>query len=321
VVNFEIDVEDGITETNGGEAVLIAGQSNMLSKGTIGARQTVPAGETAIRITNGRRQVIRDVDFVGTFGSSAPLISVNCSGFVPLTDSIIVAKCHDAGTFLDLHPAYTIGKVRGSSSTTIQLAASQVFLDNELNGMIVLITSGTGTGQFRSITDYSRSTNTATVTPPWATSPGLDSGYEIRSNIGTGNYIRLTTNGFVTKPINLPPNWNDMANEIWVDGVKQMSPTLELTISNGVIALSQRNHVVDTESDAATDDLTTINGGIAGRAVILRASHNDRTVVLKTGVGNLKLEGDFPLNNTEDTIMLSYDGTVWLENSRSDNGN
>jgi hypothetical protein len=120
-------------------------------------------------------------------------------------------------------------------------------------------------------------------------------------------------------PVNFPPSWNDLANEILVDGVRQSSPTLELTISNGIITLSQRNHVVDTESDLATDDLTTIYGEIAGQTFLLRAAHDNRTVVVKDG-GNLKLEGDFSLNNTEDTITLYFDGTDWLEKARRDNG-
>jgi hypothetical protein len=238
-----------------------------------------------------------------------------------LTDSIIIAKCLNAGTFLDLHPIYTSAIARaGGANDEIRLAASQVFLDDELNGMMVTITSGTGAGQSRTITNYERASNTADVLPNWITNPAADSVYEIRSNISSGNLIRLTTDGTVAKPINLPPNWNDLANDIWVDGVMQTNPALELTIFNGVITLSQRNHVVDTESDASSDNLDTINGGITGRTIVLRAAHTDRTVVVRDVFGNLKLESDFSLNNTEDTISLFYDGTNWLEKSRQDNG-
>jgi hypothetical protein len=321
LVNFEIDVKENITKVHGGEAVLIANQSNMLANGTIGAVAAVPAGETAIRIKNGTRQTIRDVDFVGTTGSSAPLISVECNSFAPLNDSMIVAKCTGAGTFVDLHPVYASGTASGGSSTQIQLAASHRFADNELNGMIVTITGGTGSGQSRTITDYTQSTNTADVSPPWTTNPTANSTYEVKSVIGTGNYVWLTTSpGSVTKPVNLPSNWNDLANEIWVDGVMQASPAVELTIANGVITLTQRTHVIDTEADAASDDLATINGGVSGRMIVLRAADTNRTVVLKDGVGNLKLEGDFSLDNTEDTITLFYDGTNWLEKARRNNG-
>jgi hypothetical protein len=130
---------------------------------------------------------------------------------------VIVAKCFDAGTFVDLHRLYTSGKARGGSTTTIQLAGSQEFLNDELNGMTVNITGGTGSMQSATITDYVRSTNTATISGTW-TAPASDSTYEVRTGIGTGNYIWLTTEGTVTDKINLPPIWDDTLNEIWVDG-------------------------------------------------------------------------------------------------------
>ena len=36
--------------------------------------------------------------------------------------------------------------------------------------------------------------------------------------------------------------------------------------------------------------------------------------------GDMKLAGDFSLDNTEDTILLCHNGTNWVEVSRSDNG-
>jgi hypothetical protein len=238
VVNFEIDVKDGVTETWGHEGVLIANQSNMLSNGTIGGGAPVPGGEIAVRIKNGTRQVIRDVDFVGTTGSSAPLISVESNFFAPLNNSIIVAKCVNAGTFLDLHPIYTTGTVRqGGTSSQILLAASQVFLDDELNGMTVTITGGTGATQSRTITDYTRSTNTALVSPTWTTNPSNTSTYEIRSGIGGGNDISLTTAGNVTKRINLPPTW-DESNRIAVDGLRLRGSITGVSAANPAVITS-----------------------------------------------------------------------------------
>jgi hypothetical protein len=241
VSNFEIDeIEPGITTNNGGEAVLMAGHSNMLAKGTIGGGDAVPSGEIAIRITNGNRQTIRDVDFLGTTGSSAPLISVNCSGFVPLTDSIIIAKCVNAGTFLDLHPIYTSGTARaGAANNEIRLAASKVFLDDELEGMTVMIITGTGSSpqQSRTISSYSRSTNTATVSSNWTTNPGSDSVYEIRTGIGVRNHIRLTSTGNVTKRINLPPTW-DESNDMTVDGLKLRGSITNVSAANPAVITS-----------------------------------------------------------------------------------
>lgn len=94
----------------------------------------------------------------------------------------------------------------------------------------------------------------------------------------------------------------------------------ELTIATGAVTATKTVHTVDTEGDAASDDLDTINGGRAGQLLILRAADSARTVVAKDGTGNLNLGGDFSLDNVEDTLTLVSDGTDWYEIARSDNG-
>ena len=95
-----------------------------------------------------------------------------------------------------------------------------------------------------------------------------------------------------------------------------------LTIAAGVITVTSQFHRVDTEASAASDDLDTINGGTTGQMLTLTANNTARDVVCKDGTGNLKLAGDFTLNNTEDTITLIYSGaaSAWKELCRSDNG-
>lgn len=93
----------------------------------------------------------------------------------------------------------------------------------------------------------------------------------------------------------------------------------ELTISGGEITATQNYHQVDTQGDAATDDLDTINGGTVGQILILRPQNDSRTVVLKDGTGNLKLTGDFSLDDLDDTITLIYTGSNWLEVARANN--
>lgn len=93
------------------------------------------------------------------------------------------------------------------------------------------------------------------------------------------------------------------------------------TIASGAITVAEYSlYSVDTEGGAATDDLDTINGGsYDGQILVLRAANSARDVVLKDGSGNLRLVGDFTLTNSQDRIMLMYDGTNWCELSRSDN--
>ena len=105
-----------------------------------------------------------------------------------------------------------------------------------------------------------------------------------------------------------------------VDGDVAFGDGSELTISGGVVTATDSYHTIDTESNAASDELVTIDGGsVAGEILIIRAIHNDRTVVAIDNTGNLRLEGDFDMDYAEDTLTLIFDGSNWLEISRSNN--
>ena len=95
----------------------------------------------------------------------------------------------------------------------------------------------------------------------------------------------------------------------------------ELTIASGAVTVTDSVHRLDTESNAASDDLDTVNGGTDGYILILKTVSNSRDVTVKDGTGNLYLAGDFTLSNTEDTITLRFDALIdgWVEVSRSDN--
>lgn len=91
------------------------------------------------------------------------------------------------------------------------------------------------------------------------------------------------------------------------------SPT-ELTISSGAVTITSGFHSIDTESDAASDDLNTINGGVAGDRLVVRAQDDGRTVVLKqyTGGGdNLLIGADITLDHSADLAELVYNGLFW----------
>ena len=118
--------------------------------------------------------------------------------------------------------------------------------------------------------------------------------------------------------------WGESATDppvITVDGALRIKEIANLTIASGVVAVKASFHGVDTEGAAGTDDLDTINGvSGSGQLLILRPVSGARTIVAKDGTGNLKLAGDFTMDNAEDTLLLINDGTNWLELSRSDNG-
>lgn len=91
----------------------------------------------------------------------------------------------------------------------------------------------------------------------------------------------------------------------------------ELTIATGVIAPTTMHHSVDTESDAASDELDTITAPTSFpifNLLILRPEDDARSVVIKHNVGNIILSGgaDITLDDITDHILLFYDGTQWV---------
>lgn len=89
----------------------------------------------------------------------------------------------------------------------------------------------------------------------------------------------------------------------------------ELTIASGAVTVTGSNHTIDTEGDAATDDLNTIAGGDDGYLLFVRAANAARTVVIKHSIGANGIacpEGrDINLAETTDGVMLVHDGTQW----------
>lgn len=94
----------------------------------------------------------------------------------------------------------------------------------------------------------------------------------------------------------------------------------ELTISSGAVTHTNSFHTIDTESDAASDDLDTISGGAEGDYLTIMAANDGRTVVVKNGTGNiLTVDGnDYSIDNDDKAIILRFDGTNWREISRND---
>jgi len=92
---------------------------------------------------------------------------------------------------------------------------------------------------------------------------------------------------------------------------QKLTLATELTIAAGVITATQALHLVDTEADAASDDLDTINGGAAGQMLAIRAAHTDRTVVVKHNTGNILTDvANISLDSTSKYLFFIYDGTL-----------
>lgn len=87
----------------------------------------------------------------------------------------------------------------------------------------------------------------------------------------------------------------------------------ELTIASGAVTATQTAHRIDTESDGASDDLDTINGGVAEMLLLVRPESGSRTVVLKHNTGNIICPGaqDISLADAQDFALLVYANSKW----------
>ncbi|MBL6934650.1 MAG: hypothetical protein ISR48_04495 [Alphaproteobacteria bacterium] len=99
--------------------------------------------------------------------------------------------------------------------------------------------------------------------------------------------------------------------------------TSELTISSGSVTPGTGMHIVDTESDAATDDLANIltTNLPDGSLLILSAADTARTVVVKHNAGgggqvSMVDAVDFPLDDSEKALVLRRSGAGWTEVGR-----
>jgi hypothetical protein len=85
------------------------------------------------------------------------------------------------------------GTAQAGASTTITLDAGAVATDDIYNGASITITSGTGAGQTRIISDYVGSTKVATVSTSWTTTPNNTSVFSVTSQVD--QYINVSPQG------------------------------------------------------------------------------------------------------------------------------
>ncbi len=92
-----------------------------------------------------------------------------------------------------------------------------------------------------------------------------------------------------------------------------------LTEVTDVITVTKSYHLIAGEA-AADDDLVTINGGTSGDILYIKPSSDTVSITVKS-TGNIVTSGsDFIMDNANDIMHLLFDGTNWLEVSRSNNG-
>jgi len=105
------------------------------------------------------------------------------------------------------------------------------------------------------------------------------------------------------------------------DGYKNNFTLPEFTISSGAITPTGSYISVDTEGDAASDDLDTITATNYrhGDLLIVEAANSARTVVVKDGTGNINAPADISLDHAQDKVLMIWDGSNWQVISSSNN--
>lgn len=80
----------------------------------------------------------------------------------------------------------------------------------------------------------------------------------------------------------------------------------ELTIASGAITVTRTRHTVDTEADAASDDLVTVSGLAANEICVITANNTARTVVVKNSGGNISCAtgADISLDDNVKAVLL-----------------
>jgi hypothetical protein len=101
-------------------------------------------------------------------------------------------------------------------------------------------------------------------------------------------------------------------------GNLDFATSVELTIASGVTVPTQNWHTIDTQADAASDDLDTLTATNVtdGFVLFLRANNDARTVIVKHNTGNILCTGgvDIILDEQRDLVITIYDATLnkWI---------
>lgn len=135
----------------------------------------------------------------------------------------------------------------------------------------------------------------------------VEIGAATNATILSGSLHTITSGNLVLTSGNVTLTSGDL---ILSAGMLNLGAPIELTISGGVVTVTQGSHTLDTESDAGSDDLDTVNGLTEGDVIFLRAVSGSRTVVLKNSTGNIKFDDgvDYSLSTPNRGAYMHFTG-------------
>jgi len=127
-----------------------------------------------------------------TIPSYAYTVTSDAGRAVTLTPSAVSGKVTLTAGAAAFHNGLT-GTATAGGASTITLPAAAIATDDIYNGSSITITSGTGSGQTRIISDYVGATKVATVSVAWDVQPNNTSVFTIASLIG--QYVNAEPQG------------------------------------------------------------------------------------------------------------------------------
>lgn len=115
-------------------------------------------------------------------------------------------------------------------------------------------------------------------------------------------------------------NTTSYVEEAMADPNASSEGYLAVTVVNSSVTITPKARfvVLTPENNEALGTLSTINGGSKGQVITLKTSSNSRDVNIPAASGNIRIPSIFLLDSSRDSITLGYDGTYWLEQSRTD---
>lgn len=138
--------------------------------------------------------------------------------------------------------------------------------------------------------------------------------YHIGSFVNASGVLYSSlTNTNVGNPVTDTANWKKQDPSALLGGATET----ELTIATGSITPTQANHNVDTESDAASDDLTNIvtTNIIDNGYLVIRPNNTSRTIVVKDQAGGA---GQIHTLSGADVTLDDTIRIMWLQRRGAD---
>ncbi|MDF1769834.1 hypothetical protein [Maricaulis sp.] len=130
----------------------------------------------------------------------------------------------------------------------------------------------------------------------------------------SGNTLLCQAAGRVGIRTTSPDYELDVAGDVQLNGRLMMGSGATLSISSGAITVTHSFHEVSTEGLAATDDLDTINGGVDGAILVIRADNDAEDDITLTTAGNIVGPLAMPTIRSNDTATLIYSSAIskWI---------